>query len=50
VNTQPRTKETRTEFLTGHVGPGMNPHEQVPNNNPSLQEGKEATGHTTGQQ
>ena len=50
MNTQRRTQETRTEYFTGHVGPGMNAHELVTNNNPSIQEGKEATGHTTGQQ
>ena len=50
MNTQRSDKETRTEFFTGHVGRAMNAHEQVTNNNPSIQEGKEATGHSTGQQ
>ena len=31
-------------------GAPRNAHEQVANNNPSVQQGKEATGHTTGQQ
>jgi hypothetical protein len=28
----------------------MNPHELVSNNNPSIQQGKEVTGHSTGHQ
>ena len=47
VNTQRRTKETRTEYLPGHVGRAMNAHELVTNNNPSIQEGKETPGHST---
>ncbi|WP_354260933.1 hypothetical protein [Arthrobacter sp. OAP107] len=50
MNTQRRTKETHTEYLTGHVGRAMNAHELVTNNNPSIQEGKEAPGHSTGHQ
>ena len=50
VNTQRSDKETRTEFFTGHVGRATNAHEEVTNNNPSIQEGKEAPGHSTGQQ
>jgi hypothetical protein len=45
-----RHRETRTEFFPGHVGRAMNAHELVTNDNPSIQEGKEATGHSTGHQ
>ena len=41
MNTGPRTKETRTENLTGHVGRAINAQELITNNNPSIQEGKE---------
>lgn len=47
VNTQRCDRETYTKFFPGHVGRAMNAHELVTNNNPSLQEGKEATGHST---
>ena len=50
VNTQRRDKETRTKFFPGHVGRAINAHELVTNNNPSIQEGKEAPGHSTGHQ
>lgn len=50
MNNQRCAKEARTKFLPGHVGRTMNAHELVSNNNPSIQEGKEAPGHTTGQQ
>jgi hypothetical protein len=50
VNTQRCNKETRTEYFSSHVGRTINAHELVTNNNPSLQEGKEATGHSTGHQ
>ena len=50
VNTQRCHRETRTEIFSGHVGRAMNAHELVTNDNPSIQEWKEATGHTTGRQ
>jgi hypothetical protein len=50
VNTQRCDRETRIKFFPGHVGQAMNAHELVTNNNPSIQEGKEASGHTTGHQ
>jgi hypothetical protein len=51
VNTQRCChRETRTEFFPSHVGRAMNAHELVTNDNPSIQEGKEATGHSTGRQ
>ena len=50
VNTKGCTKEIRTKLLPGHVARAMNPHELVMNSNPSIQEGKEAAGHTTGHQ
>ena len=50
MNTQRGTKETRTKYFTGHVGRTMKVHELVTNNNPSIQEGKEATGHSSRQQ
>ena len=43
-------REPRTGYCPGHVGRSMNAHELVSNNNPSTQEGKEATGHSSGQQ
>jgi hypothetical protein len=45
VNTERCSKEPRTEFVARHVGRARNVHELVTNNNPSIQEGKEATGH-----
>ncbi|HEY3573432.1 MAG TPA: hypothetical protein VGK98_06360 [Arthrobacter sp.] len=48
MNTQRCNKETRAEFFSSHVGRTIIAHELVTNNNPSLQEGKEATGHSTG--
>ncbi|MFC9353245.1 hypothetical protein [Arthrobacter sp. NPDC057013] len=50
MNTQRRSEETRKKFSTRHAGRDMNTHEQVWNNDTSLQEAKEATGHTTGHQ
>jgi hypothetical protein len=50
VNAQRSNNKTRTEFFLSHVGRATNAHELVTNNNPSLQESKEATGHSTGQQ
>ncbi|MDP9696633.1 UNVERIFIED_ORG: hypothetical protein J2X79_004216 [Arthrobacter globiformis] len=50
MNTQPRTKETRTEYLTGHVGRPMNAHEQVTSTKTANQGTKEAAGHSTGHQ
>lgn len=50
VNTQLCNQRTRTEFSSSHVGRAMNAYEQVWNGKPSIQEGKEAVGHSTGQQ
>ena len=50
VNTQRCAREARTKFFPGHVGRAMNAHELVSNDKPSIQLGKEAAGHTTGQQ
>ncbi|MET3934591.1 hypothetical protein [Arthrobacter sp. OAP107] len=48
MNTQQCNKETRTEFFSSHVRRTMNAHEQVTNNNQSIQEGKEVSGRSTG--
>jgi hypothetical protein len=50
VNTQRRDKETRSKFFSSHVRRTKNAHELVTNNNPSIQERKEATGQSTGHQ
>ncbi|MGN7253376.1 MULTISPECIES: hypothetical protein [unclassified Arthrobacter] len=49
MNTQRRDRETRTKFFPDHVGRAINAHELVTNNNPSIQEGKEAPGHSSHQ-
>lgn len=43
-------KEPRTEFVSLHDGRALNVHELVTNNNPSIQEDKEAASHSTGYQ
>ncbi|WP_306922931.1 hypothetical protein [Arthrobacter globiformis] len=50
MNTQRPRKETGTEFFSGHVAQAKEAHELVTNNNPSIQKGKEAPGHTIGHQ
>jgi hypothetical protein len=50
VNAQRRSEETRKEFSSRHAGRAMNTHEQVWNNDTSIQEAKEAPSHTNGQQ
>ncbi|WP_172411648.1 hypothetical protein [Arthrobacter globiformis] len=50
MNNQLHNKEAGIRFSPSHVRRTKNAHEQVTNNNPSNQEAKEATGHTTGQQ
>jgi hypothetical protein len=50
VNTQRRDEESRAEFFSSHVGRFINAHDLVANNNPSSQEGKEATRHSSRQQ
>jgi hypothetical protein len=50
VNNQRLSKETRTKFSSRHVGRTLNVHELVTNNNPSIQAGKEAPGHSIGHQ
>ena len=47
MNTQRSQKETRTKFFSGHDGSAINVHELVANNNPSLQEWKEAARHSS---
>ncbi|MDQ0618261.1 hypothetical protein [Arthrobacter globiformis] len=48
VNTQRCDRETRIKFFPGHVAQATDVHEQVTKDAPSIQEGKEASGHTTG--
>jgi hypothetical protein len=50
VNNQRPRRESQPEFFSRHVGRALNAHELVTNNNPSIQETKEATGHSTGHQ
>ena len=50
MNIQRGDKEARTEYFTGHVGRTINAHDLVTNNNPAIQESKEATGHGSGHQ
>jgi hypothetical protein len=50
VSTERRNKEPRTEFVSRHDGSALNVHELVRNDNPSIQEGKEAPGHSTAHQ
>ncbi|HEY3572849.1 MAG TPA: hypothetical protein VGK98_03385 [Arthrobacter sp.] len=38
------------QIFTGHVARATNAHEEMGKNNQSIQESKEAPGHTTGQQ
>ncbi|WP_395403193.1 hypothetical protein ACHMXB_04745 [Arthrobacter sp. UC242_113] len=45
MNTQRCDEETHTKFFPYHVGRAMDAHELVANNNPPIQEGKEAPGH-----
>jgi hypothetical protein len=50
VHAQRSNKESRNDFFSSHVGRAMNAHEEVWNGKPSIQEGKEATGHSSGLQ
>jgi hypothetical protein len=50
VNTKEATTKPTAKFLTGHVARARNAHELVTNNNPSIQETKEAPRHTPGHQ
>jgi|SRR6476620_2007055 len=50
VNTQRRSEETRKNFSSRHADHTINTHEQAWNNDTSIQEAKEATGTTIGQQ
>ncbi|MDQ0618466.1 hypothetical protein [Arthrobacter globiformis] len=47
MNDKRRRKETHTRFVSGHVAQANGVHEQVTNDNRSIQEGKEPAGHTT---
>jgi hypothetical protein len=50
VTRQQRIQETGTEFSSSHVSHALKVHEQVMNDKRSIQEGKEATIHSTGHQ
>lgn len=45
MDNQRHNKETCTGFFSSHVGRAVNVHEQAGNDNPSIQEHKEAAGH-----
>jgi hypothetical protein len=45
-----RRNETQARFASGHVAQAKDVHEQVGNDKPSTQVGKEAAGHIPGHQ
>lgn len=47
MNIQRHGEEARKKLSSRHADRAMNTHEQVWNDNPSIQEAKEATGHST---